>query len=86
MDGPFSPTGWRQRHAHSFAQEPGSRIAIGNSRALISRLPRAAKEAPTVEDIAYYCLQKQCDIDKSWWPKGALSQATTLLIAPKAKV
>jgi hypothetical protein len=86
MDSLFDATGWRQRYAHIFAQEPGSRIAIGNSRALISRLPDGGKRDSMPEDVAFYCLQKQCLMHKKWWPNGPVSKASALLIVPEVKV
>lgn len=86
MDGQFTPGEWRQRGAHTFAQEPGSRIAIGNSRALISRLSDRDRRNAKVDDLANYTLPNHGVTQARWFPNGPLSRAIALLIAPEVKI
>jgi hypothetical protein len=90
MDGPFLESSWRNRNGLNLAQEPGTRIAIGNSRALLARLGGATRPAGAkgykLEEIAYYRLPNQRVKNARWQPKGALAGATALLIAPGPKL
>lgn len=89
MDGPFPEGGWRKRNAVNLAQEPGSRIAIANSRAVLSRLsPEVSEKAEAkIAEVAYYCLPKQgLTSIRRWPPRKPVSESIALLIAPKHKM
>jgi hypothetical protein len=68
MNGRHRPTGWRQRVAVELAQEPGSRSAIVNSHALLSRMRGGARK---IADVAYYCLPDQTPTTWSVYRDGS---------------
>jgi hypothetical protein len=81
MNGPFLESGWRLRNAINLAQEPGSRIAIGNSLAVLARMGLA----PTPYDIrslAYYCLPNHGATIVSMPTWASRSEPEALLITP----
>lgn len=86
MDGPFRKSGWRARHAMNFSEAPGARTAIGNSRAVLSRMKSRPRSSPLVAEVAYYCLIKQEYTSIQHWPKRSARSASAFLIAPISKV
>ena len=89
MDGTFLESSWRNRNGLNLAQDPGTRIAIGNSRALLARMGTSrppGSKGYKLEEVAYYRLPNQRVKRPKRRPGGALAAAAALLIAPGAKL
>jgi len=85
MDSTFRESGWRNRGGLTLTQEPGTRIAIGNSRALLARLSSSGSakgKSRKLEEVAYYRLPNQGIMSVKRSPRGPIAQAVALLIAP----
>ncbi len=86
MDKKFDPEGWRKTAAVSCANDVGTRVAIANSRGLVSRQDVDPLWPESAPDLAYMCFPIRQDPPVEIWPKGALSKCKALLIAPSSKL
>jgi len=85
MNGLFSESGWRLRHAVNLAEEPGSRIAIGNSCAILARMePRPT--SPDLRSLAYYVLPNHGLTSVTLPPRASASDPPAVLVTPILKV
>jgi hypothetical protein len=83
MDGEFLESGWRKRNALNLAQEPGSKVAIANSRALLAR---ARSRRRSSADLAFYCLPNHELTHTKILTDTSTKQPLAILIAPTSKV